>query len=322
MENLKIPVTVSIIIPVYNSEKYIQACINSCIQQTYQNLEIIVVNDGSTDQSEGVILTIDDPRLIYIKILNGGAAEARNAGLKIASGKLIQFLDSDDMLEREKINAQVLMYQLHGDDFLYSANMGTVSGDIRIKDEGYELYEKDFTAQEYYETLLRQFGKYMTTGVWLVPKKLIDGTYGWDKLAGFNDDGEYIMRIILQSKGIKFCKAALFYYRRDVPDSLSKSLTSKNVYSTWLYSYSSYVSNFKKTFELPVASELGWMALSVYYTESYPHHPELLTECLRQMKALGFKKPYAHGGALFVKVAKVVGVFNALRIWRIKSKIS
>ena len=312
---------VSIIIPVYNAERYIQATISSCIRQTYQNLEIIVINDGSTDSSENMVLSFEDRRLKYFNIPNAGASEARNVGLQKVSGTLVQFLDSDDVLDKGKISSQVQMYQTHGDDFLYSSSMGTVTESQMGKDEGYELYEKDFTPREYFDTLLQQFGKYITTGAWLTPRKLIDKTHGWDRGIGLNDDGEYFMRIILQSKGVIFCKGSLFYYRRDVPNSFSKQFSSKDVYEKWLCSYSSYVSHFKETFEDAIAKKLGWMALSVYYTESYPHYPDLLANCKQQMKVLGYTTPYPHGGALFVKVARLVGVQNALRLWMIKGKL-
>ena len=88
----------SIIIPCYNSEKYLARCLQSIIKQTYRNIEIIVVNDGSSDGSENVIkefMNIDD-RIKYIYKENSGVSDARNEGLKIATGELVTFVDSDD----------------------------------------------------------------------------------------------------------------------------------------------------------------------------------------------------------------------------------
>lgn len=91
---------VSVIIPVYNVDKYLYKCMMSLFNQTYKNLEIIVVNDGSTDNS-GKIL--EDLKLFYDFILinkeNGGLSSARNAGLDIATGEYIYFLDSDDWID-------------------------------------------------------------------------------------------------------------------------------------------------------------------------------------------------------------------------------
>lgn len=96
---------VSIIIPIYNVEKYIDRCIYSVVNQTYENIEIILVDDGSIDQSS---IFCDkwiksDSRILLIKKNNGGLSDARNAGLEMASGKYICFVDSDDWIEPETI---------------------------------------------------------------------------------------------------------------------------------------------------------------------------------------------------------------------------
>lgn len=89
----------SVIIPVYNVEKYLRRCVDSVINQTYDNLEIILVNDGSTDTSLEICREYKDKRIKVIDKANGGLSSARNAGLKVATGELVTFLDSDDFLE-------------------------------------------------------------------------------------------------------------------------------------------------------------------------------------------------------------------------------
>lgn len=89
---------VSIIVPVYNAEKTLKECVNSLIKQTYSNIEIILVNDGSKDNSLKICKEFaeKDSRIIVIDKLNGGVSSARNAGLDIASGEYVMFCDSDD----------------------------------------------------------------------------------------------------------------------------------------------------------------------------------------------------------------------------------
>ena len=88
---------VSIIIPVYNSEKYLRKCLDSLVKQTLEDIEIIMVNDGSTDKSEEIIKCyMDDKRIVLINKENGGQASARNLGLTKAHGDYIIFIDSDD----------------------------------------------------------------------------------------------------------------------------------------------------------------------------------------------------------------------------------
>lgn len=99
-EILKLPNLVSVIVPVYNTADHLQICIESLLQQTHKAIQIILVNDGSTDESESICLRYCeiDSRLIYLKKENGGLSTARNAGLIHAKGEFVGFVDSDDFV--------------------------------------------------------------------------------------------------------------------------------------------------------------------------------------------------------------------------------
>lgn len=92
---------ISIIVPIYNAERYLSQCIESIANQTYQNLQIILVDDGSTDHSREIMgqYATEDNRIVCIHQANGGVSSARNAGLDVASGKYLTFCDADDWLE-------------------------------------------------------------------------------------------------------------------------------------------------------------------------------------------------------------------------------
>ena len=98
---------VSIIIPVYNVEPYVARCIDSVVNQTYNNLQIIVVNDGSIDNSLQILNTYNDDRLQIITKENGGLSSARNEGLKYVVGDYILFIDSDDWIHLNMINVMI-----------------------------------------------------------------------------------------------------------------------------------------------------------------------------------------------------------------------
>ena len=92
---------ISIIIPTFNNEKQIKTCIDSVLKQTYELLEIIIINDGSTDNTLDILQKYDDKRIIIYTTKNGGVSKARNIGLEKANGDYIGFVDADDRIDYE-----------------------------------------------------------------------------------------------------------------------------------------------------------------------------------------------------------------------------
>ena len=111
---------VSIIIPIYNVEKYLSRCVASVLQQTLSNIEMILVDDGSPDKCPSICdqYKEKDSRIKVIHKKNGGLASARNAGLKIATGEYILFLDSDDWIEPETVEELVSIAEQYQVDFV------------------------------------------------------------------------------------------------------------------------------------------------------------------------------------------------------------
>ena len=101
-------VDISIIVPVYNASKYLKKCLDSLVNQTKKELEFILINDGSTDNSESIIKSYNDNRIKYFKRSNHGIGKTRNFGISKSTGKYIMFLDSDDYLEE---NACEILYK-------------------------------------------------------------------------------------------------------------------------------------------------------------------------------------------------------------------
>ena len=96
---------ISVLVPIYNAEKYIEKCLDSIVNQTYENIEIVLIEDGSTDNSLEIIkeYSKQDKRIKIISIKNNGVADARNKALENATGDYVTFVDSDDYVEKDYV---------------------------------------------------------------------------------------------------------------------------------------------------------------------------------------------------------------------------
>ncbi len=134
---------VSIIVPVYNVEQYLTTCLDSLINQTYRNIEIICVNDGSPDRSIDILnsYALSDSRVKVVSKSNGGISDARNYGIKYASGKYFMFIDSDDWLDSCACEKTVYAAEANGADcvmFAYTKEFGNTHVPVQIF-KNYEL---------------------------------------------------------------------------------------------------------------------------------------------------------------------------------------
>lgn len=142
---------ISVVMPTYNSEKFVRESINSVVQQSYQNWELIIVDDCSTDTTVEIIKKFEDNRIsLFSNISNSGAAISRNRAIQEAKGKYIAFLDSDDLWTKDKLNSQVNFMQENNYAFTYT-NYEVIdenskllnicmSGPKYIKKNGFYLY--------------------------------------------------------------------------------------------------------------------------------------------------------------------------------------
>ena len=183
---------VSIIIPTYNRAKLIKKSINSILNQTYDNIEVIVVNDCSTDNTEEVIKKIKDDRIRYIKLKkNSGACAARNAGIKVATGKYINFNDSDDEYLPTKIETQYNNLIKNNSDMDFCRIM------IHINNLEYpipsESHKKNILKQKYIEELVN--GNYISTPTMLIKSKIIKKVLFDEQLPRFQDY-DLVLRMI------------------------------------------------------------------------------------------------------------------------------
>lgn len=132
---------VSIIIPLYNVEKYISSCLESVLQQTFTQFEVIVVNDGSTDSSANIVREIAerDPRVRLISQINSGVSAARNRGLADASGEFVVFVDADDYIAPDFLEYFLNLCRQSDADFCLSENAFTHIGEKQIEQDNIRI---------------------------------------------------------------------------------------------------------------------------------------------------------------------------------------
>jgi glycosyltransferase involved in cell wall biosynthesis len=215
---------VSILIPAYNSEKWIGETIQSALCQTWSNKEIIIVNDGSTDSTFDIAKNYES-KIVKVRTQeNRGACAARNKALEYSQGDYIQWLDADDILHPEKISKQMEAAQTENDPHvLYTSPYGKFFFRIRNAKFQQSSLWQDLSPVEWIFNKLHD-NAWMNPAAWLVSRKLSEMGGSWDERLSLDDDGEYICRIVSKSKKVKFVPDAKCYYRVGLLGSLSGDL--------------------------------------------------------------------------------------------------
>ena len=218
---------VSIIIPVYNVEKYLDKCITSVVNQTYTNLEIILIDDGSPDNCPAICdqWQAKDNRIKVIHNENGGLSHARNEGLKIATGEFIGFVDSDDWIEPNMYEL-LLTALLETDADIAVCNFQVEPKKNKVVQNSIELTEQRlYSSEEALERLLKKQGK-ICFCVWnklYRRNRIINILFPEGKLY---EDILWTVKAIGNSKTIVCINSVLYHYLQR-PESLSHNTRQK-----------------------------------------------------------------------------------------------
>ena len=213
--------TVSILIPCHNAGRFVRATLESAFAQSWPQCEVILVDDGSTDDSVRVAREFESRGLRLLTQPNRGAAAARNAALRAATGEFIQFLDADDLISPDKIAVQVDLLRARPAGTVATCAWGRFQADpatARFADD--EVF-RNFTPVDFL-VLAGDTGAMMHPSCWLLPRAVAERAGPWDESLSLNDDGEYFCRVLLASAGMAYCPDGHSYYRSGLPGSLSQ----------------------------------------------------------------------------------------------------
>lgn len=323
---------VSIIIPVYNTEKHLAACLRSAIEQTWPETEIIVVDDGSTDSSLQIARGFESEMVKVIAQKNKGASAARNTGLKEAQGDYIQFLDADDLLSADKMESQVkalngsttrvtLCRTVHffdGDN----PQQGVVPNDWFCADNDNPV---DFLIKLYAgEDEMPGFGGMVQPNAWLTPRALIDKAGLWNEFRCPDDDGEFFCRVILASEGVKFSDKGINYYRKYKSEGSLSGQKSFEAMENIIASIDLKYGYLKERTNDPIlhrvfARHYWWTGVG-----TYPLFKDLSAYCIKKATQLGYKGQKYMGGPTGHALAGVFGwkLIRFMAYWHQRIKAS
>ena len=226
---------VSIVVPIYNSEKWLTDNIESLLNQTYKNLEIILVNDGSSDRSGDICKSYayTFKHIRYIKQTNAGASAARNAGIRAATGKYLLFVDSDDWVSKEHVLDLVTCLEKNNADFAVSgiiyetahpySLIPTINSVIRSSDSYYE----DIIIENEKSTILYS----PCSGIYQLELIKQNNIFFPEKIK-YAEDRVFNWRYMTHCKSIAFTQKTNYHYRHENSHSLSKQRYQQSIEDT------------------------------------------------------------------------------------------
>ncbi|WP_055098328.1 glycosyltransferase family 2 protein [Gabonia massiliensis] len=222
---------VSICMPVYNGARFLSYTIDNILAQSYRNIELIIVDDGSIDGSYNIARQYinKSKRRGGIKVFsqsNEGAFSARNRALKESIGEYIMFMDCDDLISHHKIQRQIEILQENDPYTIVSCEWDTFYSNIQEATFPNRCIYKNYHNPIDMLIEMLNKGEMMQTSCWMIPRELIKSAGYWDRRFTINDDGVYFSKVLASASKVIFCSDARVYYRRG-----HASLSTYDIYS-------------------------------------------------------------------------------------------
>jgi glycosyltransferase involved in cell wall biosynthesis len=265
---------VSILIPAYNAEAFIADTLRSALSQSWSNREIIVVDDGSKDQTLNVARQFIARGVKVVTHANQGAAATRNHAYALSSGQYIQWLDADDLLSPQKIERQMAAAGRFGPEVLLSSGWAYfICRPATAQFRPTPLWQ-DLDPAEW---LLRKLGQnlHMQTATWLVSRELSEAAGQWNTDMLSDDDGEYFCRVLMRSKGVRFVSNARVYYRNAGYGRLSYIGTSRRKVEAQFASMKFHIAQLRSIEDSPRSRAAAVQYLQNWSINFYPEHNDV-----------------------------------------------
>jgi glycosyltransferase involved in cell wall biosynthesis len=278
---------VSVLIPAFNSEEWIADTIKSALDQIWPRKEIIVVDDGSTDQTLAIARRFAPDGVTVVSQVNQGAAAARNKAFDLCRGDYIQWLDADDLLAPDKVARQ-----------MEAVDSGCGKRTLLSSEWGNFMYRQEravFSPTALWrdlspvEWLLRKMGQglHMQTATWLVSRELTKAAGPWDCRLFRDNDGEYFCRVLLACDGVRFVPGARVLYRVRGTDCVSYIGRSNKKRESLLLSMRLHIGYLRSLEESQRVREVCVKYLQIWLIHFYPDRSDLIRKAEELAMALG-----------------------------------
>jgi glycosyltransferase involved in cell wall biosynthesis len=307
---------VSILIPSFNAERFLPETIESALKQSWPRTEIIIVDDGSTDDSLRVARHYECERLKVVSQENRGGSAARNRALSLAQGDYIQWLDADDLLHPDKIKLQMQTAEaLENRRILLTGPFGIFA---------HRPWKASFSPTALWrdhlpvEWLMQKFINYvyMNPAVWLVSRELTSAAGDWDEALSRDQDGEYVCRIVSKSTFVKYVPGATSLYRVIAGNTVSRASSWTAYDSIWrstllCMDYLLEMEHSERTRSACVTYLKTWLP------HFYPEFPSLMAKIQEKAEALGATLDAPELPGKYKWISSVVGAPVARKLTRV-----
>lgn len=305
---------VSILIPAYNAEQYLAETLDSALAQTWDNLEIIVVDDGSQDNTLAIAKQYESKIVKVIHQSNQGQSASENRALREAQGDFIQYLDADDLLASDKIERQT---QLLGDRNSPYIAAGEWARFFQTPEDARFIPEPVWADLPSVDWLIRSWegGGMMHGAAWLIPRKIADRAGFWHPELSLINDFDYFCRLLLASEGIRFCEGARSYYR----SGNSNSLSASSSYQAWRSAFRAMDLGTDHLLAHENSDRTRHACTTVLQRliyEVYPDAPDLRHQAEAKIKQLGGSDLAFTGGPALQLASSLLGWQQAKRLQR------
>ncbi|HEX2852746.1 MAG TPA: glycosyltransferase family A protein [Opitutaceae bacterium] len=306
---------VSILIPCFNAARWLPATLESALAQTWRQTEIIVVDDGSKDDSLAVARSFEARGVRVFSQANSGASAARNRAVREARGDFFQFLDADDLLSPGKIAAQTELLASRPAGTLASCAWGRFTDDPAAAQFVDTAVFRDFAPLDFL-VLAGNTGAMMHPSAWLVSRAIAERAGPWDETLSLNDDGEYFCRVLLASSGVAFCadERARSFYRSGLPGSLSQQRGDRARRSQFR-SVELIGQHLRAAEDSPRTKSAAANLYQRFIHDFYPAPADLIRQAEKRVASLGGSTLAAPPmGAKTAALARLVGWKNVRRL--------